>query len=57
MNVAFTISGASVFGRMCLMMIIGTRVPEATAASTNSLCRRSASAPPRRLRDFTDERG
>ncbi len=34
MKVAFTISGASVFGRMCLMMIIGTRVPDAVAAST-----------------------
>ena len=34
MKVAFTISGASVFGRMCRKMITGTRVPEAIAAST-----------------------
>src|SRR5689334_12973134 len=34
MNVACTISGASVLGRMCFQMITGTRVPEATAAST-----------------------
>ena len=34
MNVAFTINGASVFGRMCFQMIFGTRVPDAMAAST-----------------------
>ena len=34
MNVACTISGASVFGRMCFQMIIGIRVPDAIAAST-----------------------
>ena len=34
MNVACTMMGASVFGRMCFQMIFGTRVPDATAAST-----------------------
>ena len=34
MNVACTISGASVFGRMCFQMMTGTRVPDAIAAST-----------------------
>ena len=34
---AFTIDGARVLGRICLKMIIGVRVPDATAASTNGL--------------------
>src|SRR5580658_4271738 len=34
MNVACTISGASVLGRMCFQMITGSRVPDAIAAST-----------------------
>ena len=33
-KVAWTSTGARVLGRMCLMMIIGSRVPEAMAAST-----------------------
>ena len=33
-NVACTVSGARVLGRMCRKMIIGTRVPDAMAAST-----------------------
>ena len=32
--VACTVIGAKVLGRMCRQMIIGTRVPEAMAAST-----------------------
>src|SRR3954449_1037903 len=50
MKVAFTINGASVFGKMCLRMIIGVRVPDATAASTNG-CSRRLSTTPRIRRD------
>ena len=49
MNVACTISGASVFGRICFQMMTGTRVPEAMAASTYG-CSRNDSTTPRTRR-------
>src|SRR5580698_11427208 len=50
MNVAFTISGASVLGRMWRQMITGSRVPDAIAASTYG-CSRRLSTMPRTRRD------
>src|SRR5215469_1260385 len=45
LKVALTIRGANVFGRICLQMIIGERVPDATAASTNGWSRRLRTTP------------
>ena len=45
LKVALTIRGANIFGRICLQMIIGERVPDATAASTNGWSRRLRTTP------------
>src|SRR5271166_801554 len=50
MNVACTISGAKVLGRMCFQMMAGTLVPQAIAASTYG-CSRSDSTTLRTRRD------